>query len=418
MEKPTVKIADDGLTLSTLFDTVCVPWADVTGIAFADYVVTVQARDGAYTLEKLGRDAEPVYAQLLTAYCDKVRKALFVTGEAALTAKGDVDGVRGVRVEVHEGCILSLPPDLSARRVPLCFATGFSDADFQARVSVVDGTGVTYAKLGYDHAPFVKAVTDAIVKLREKTAGQIQEIDPSLSGAQTARLAKLLPEGAAAPVGALRDIAPSFVDALEARLAQSRAAETYAALKALCDPEQIAVGFRKQDAAAAAGGLPDGLAEAIPEGLTGGLGGGLAGAIPEGLTGGLAALTGGAAEADAASAPADPYALWFIAPARSGHACAVEFAGADTEAAATFLYRFDVPWDAFRLKLNMALEAIAFKREIIRLTDEELKAPENADYRMANDRSEAVRFVRSSFAGRAIHRGMDSWKQQLQPIMG
>jgi hypothetical protein len=91
----------------------------------------------------------------------------------------------------------------------------------------------------------------------------------------------------------------------------------------------------------------------------------------------------------------------------------VEFAGAEGEAAATFIYRFDIPWPDFRIRLNMALEAIAFKREVIRYTDEELAAPANAEYRMANDRCEALRFVRACFAGRAIHRGMDAWRQQV-----
>ena len=78
--------------------------------------------------------------------------------------------------------------------------------------------------------------------------------------------------------------------------------------------------------------------------------------------------------------------------------CAIElFTG---ESAATYLYRF-TDRQLFTFRLEEAMEAVGSHREIIFLSDEELK--EKTLYRMAVHRSEAVRFLRSCSAGRIIH---------------
>jgi hypothetical protein len=91
----------------------------------------------------------------------------------------------------------------------------------------------------------------------------------------------------------------------------------------------------------------------------------------------------------------------------------MEFAEADS---ATFVYRTGGDFVAFAKQLNWALEAIAFKREVIRLSDEELRKPENGDYYMAAKRTAALQFVRANFVGRAIHSGVDSWKRKLTEL--
>jgi hypothetical protein len=70
-------------------------------------------------------------------------------------------------------------------------------------------------------------------------------------------------------------------------------------------------------------------------------------------------------------------------------------------------------FEAFARQLNRALEAIAWGREVIRLTDDELRKPENADYYMAAKRTAALQFVRANFAGRVIHSSPEAWKKKL-----
>ena len=79
--------------------------------------------------------------------------------------------------------------------------------------------------------------------------------------------------------------------------------------------------------------------------------------------------------------------------------CAIElFTGDD---AATYLYRFTEPRDAFVRNLEEAMEAMGVNREIIFISDEQLEA--KPLYRMAVARCEAVRYLRSRSAGRLIH---------------
>ena len=457
-----ITVSEDGFALASLFDSTRAPWSDVTGLRYADYTVYVQTRAAAFAFSKLGYDAEPLYDHMLAAYCDKVRKCLFIDSGLLAKAKGDAGATRGVPIEVYEDCVVSLPPDLNAKRVPLSFVNGFRDQDYTLWISVIDGTQASYSKLGYDHAPVSKAIQDAIKNLREKTIRQVSAIDPAISADTASRLAKLMPEGIAAPIGTITSIAPSFAAALEDRIAQSRAAETYKVFQDISGADAVCVGFRANNLSfgdgdgdgggdgagggdraggggdraeagkgGAGGGLPGGDSSGMAGVLGGMLGGGgdsgMAGALggmlggggdSSGMAGALGGMLGGGGDAEGGESSPDPFIPWLIAPTPSGNACAVEFAGATGESAATFVYRFSGPWDAFRLKLGIALEAIAWKREIIRLTDEELADPAYADYRMANDRNEALRFVRGCFAGRALHHSMDSWRKQVTDLLG
>ena len=412
-----IEVAKDGFALSSVTGATRVPWADVKALRFEDYTVHVQTVSGPYTFSKLGREGEPLYAHMLSAYGDKVRKCLFVKGRPKIKAKGDVNtngrATAGVPVEVYEDCILSLPPNLSARRVPLYFANGLRDEDYTLTVSVIDGTETVYSKLGYDHAPAADAVRGALKKLRAKQLKQLTGLDGSLTDAQASELAKLMPGGLTAPMGAIRGTAPSFADALGAKIAKSRAAETYKVFQEISGADSVCVGFRVNDLSFGSGGGDSGGGDSIgsSSGDGDGCGGGSIGSSDSGGGGDLNA------EAPTAPQAPDPYMFLIVAPSPAGDACALEFAGEADQAAATFVYRFSGAWDDFRVKLGMALEAIAWKREVIRYTDEELSKPENKDFYMTNERNEALRFVRSCFVGRAIHRSMDSWKTQLMELL-
>ena len=109
------------------------------------------------------------------------------------------------------------------------------------------------------------------------------------------------------------------------------------------------------------------------------------------------------------------YMAQAVSPFVNGEYAAVEFAEADS---ATFVYRTGGDFDGFARQLNRALEAIDFKREVIRLTDDELRKPENANYFMAAKRTAALGFIRSSFVGRVIHSSPDACKRKLQEFWG
>jgi PHD/YefM family antitoxin component YafN of YafNO toxin-antitoxin module len=181
-----------------------------------------------------------------------------------------------------------------------------------------------------------------------------------------------MPEGAAAPMGLITGTARSFAAAMESNIAKTRADESYKVFKELCGTKDIYVGFRKNDPRAAS-------------------------------------------EAENAEDPGNrgPYAFWMIVPSPDGRYATVEFAEANT---ATFVYRTNGNFQAFAVYLNRAMEAISFKREVIRLTDEELLRPENVSHLMAAKRTASLQFIRNNFVARVIHSSPESWKRKIIEI--
>ncbi len=400
-------ISDTALTVAALFDVVEIPFAKMIVLAFADYTVTVKTSDGDYSFSRMGQWAQPFYDALCDAYNKAVLRSLFVKDKPILTADGDFrfteNGTavyKHAPIHVYENCVVALPPNLSARRVPLCFVTGMDKGDYELTLRLDTGESYTYTKLGYDTAPFADAVEKQIRKLREKALATVKEMAPSLSAAQASQLAKLVPEGAAAPIGQLAAIAPAFVSALEEKLSTTRAAVSYAAFKTMCDPAQIYVGFRRNEAGA------DGGMSAMLGGLAGG-------GNPLEALGKLTGISTPQNGTESKVPTPAPYLLWLIAPSPDGKYAAVEFAEADS---ATFLYNTSGNFDSFAKHLNRALEAISFKREAIRLSDDELLKPENADYLMASDRTAALQFIRANFVDRVIHSSPDAWKHKLMKM--
>ena len=356
-------ISENALTASALFDTAEIPLSEINEIIISDYVVTVKADSGDYAFSRMGNWCGPFYDALCGAYNGAVLRSFFIKGEPIIKAKGNVP------VNVYENCVASLPPDLSARRIPLCFISGIDKGDHELTLKLDAGESYTFTKLGYEAAPFAGAVEKQTRYLREQTVFAVKEIDYTLTTAQAAQLAKIMTQGAAASIGQLSGIASSFVTALENKLSVTRAAESYEVFKEACDPARIYIGFRKNEASSA-----------------------------------------GAESQAEAEVEADQYVLWLIAPSPDGQFAAVEFAEADT---ATFVYRTGGDFDGFAKQINRALEAIDFKREVIRLSDDELRKPENADYYMAAKRTAALQFIRSNFVGRVIHSSPETWKRKL-----
>jgi hypothetical protein len=390
-------INEAALTVAALYDVTEIPFAEMNMLTFVNYVVAICADSGEYAFTRMGEWGEWFYAALLDAYSKAVLRSLFVSGRPIATASGGYryveDGAAGsgsAPVHVYENCVVALPPDLSARRVALCFVTGLDKGEYALTLKLDTGESYTFSKLGHDTAPVEAAIEKQIRALREKTLATIKEIDPSLTAAQASQLVKLLPEGAAASFEQIAEVAPSFVTTVEGKLANTRAAESYQVFKELCNTTQIHVGFRKSE---------------VADGAIGGLGGTL---------GGLSDATADGEGETEAPAP-DPYLFWLIAPSPDGRFAVVEFAEADS---ATFVYRTGGDFTVFARQLNRALEAIAFKREAIRLSGEELHKSENADCYMAVKRTTALQFVRANFVGRVIHSGVDSWKRKLTEMWG
>jgi hypothetical protein len=380
-----IKINEHSFVATSPFDVADIQYVRINSIGLDDYVTTVRTDDGDFVFRKMGQYTQAFFDNICEAYNKAVLRAFFVTGKPNLKASGDYrfadsgGNVNGSKAPVHvyEDCIVGLPPNGNSRRIPLCFATGMDKGQFDLTLNVSNISGgsdsYTFARLGNDSDAFAQTVDKNLRAIRDKTLAAIKEFDTSLSAAQYSQLVKLIPEGMAAPMGQIASIAPSFASAIESKIAKTRGGESYKAFKEMVDPAKIWVGFRKgnfREEGTAVG--PD----------------------------------DGQPESD------DPvvqsFLFWMIVPSPCGRYATVEFAEAGT---ATFIYRTDGDFSRTAMSLNRALEATSFKREVIRLTDEELLKPENADYYMAAKRTASLQYIRRNFAKRLIH--TDTWKNRL-----
>jgi hypothetical protein len=394
----------DAFIATGVLDAAELSYAIVNSIEFEDYVVTVKTDEGDYVFSRMGNEAQPFYDTLCEAYNNAVLRAFFVSGSPAVKAAGDYrfteEGAAPsgskAPVYVYENCIVSLPPNFNARRIPLCFVSGFEKSSLELTLKLNTGENYTFAKMGYETDPFTDALEKNMRTLREKTIETVKDIDPTLNVAQTSQITKLIPEGASAQMGQLASTAPSFAAAVEAKIAQTRAADTYNAFKELCDPAQIWVGFKKNDAP-----FEEKKKSSVTSAITGA------------ISGVASALDGGSSDEEK-----DPYLFWMVAPSPDGQYAAVEFAVQEGESAATFVYRTNGDFPKAAAQLNRALEATSFKREVIRLSEEELRKPENADYYMAAKRTASLQYIRTNFVGRVIHSNPETWKNKLTEMWG
>ena len=357
----------DGVAMTAPLDAYFVPFADITDFEKKDNTIHIKTGADSFAIARLGSLTDAFFDEMYAAYNAKVRASMFVQGSSLFKTRGEYQydendtAARGTAlIEVYRDCVLILPPDAGARRVPLCFLSAMEKDGFALALRLDTGESYRFMKLGYDTAPFAQNIEKCLYDLRENALKAVRELDGSLNPSQLSAIAKRMPEGAAAPLGCLYNIAPSFAAAVEDRIAVSRVADEYLALKEIGGFMRICVGMKS----------------------------GLAGEDSENI-------------------------LWLIAPGQKHGTAAVELVTSEETAAATFIYHGFSDWDTFRRRLNQAMEAIGFRREVIRLTDDELTRPDYADMAMAVRRNGALRFIRSHFAGRVIHSSPEHWKREL-----
>lgn len=364
-------IEENGISMSTLFDAYHIAYADICAFEMRNYTIHMVTETGVFTFIGLGNLYEAFFDKLYVAYNKKVRKALFVEGMPLFHTRGNYQYVEDEKtlqgtalIEIYENCVLILPPNDGARRIPLCFTCRLDKADFGLTLEQDTGERYTFCRLGHSAAAFSECIEKQLHALRENSINAVCEIDGTLNAQQISAIAKIMPGGVAVPMNRLYKIAPSFIKTLESKISQSRVAIEYQVFKENCDSMRICVGMKSH--------LSDENAENT---------------------------------------------LWLIAPGKHSNIAAVEFATSEETAAATFLYRTGENWESAWRKLNHAMEAIQFRREVIRLKDEELRQPEYADYAMAVKRNGALKFIRRHFAGRVIHSSPQRWKQELLSYM-
>ena len=386
-----ITVDTEGLLIAALFDQLPIHYGEIKAFALADSRVELQTAAGTVAFSRMGQSAQWLYEKLYAAYNKAAEKALLVEGSPGFEAEGDYiaeeNGTtrqsHGV-IRLYEDCLLLLPPDENARRIPLCFLTGMEKGDFSLTLALSTGERYILSKLGRELYNLERLLTGNLRTLRERTLAFHKELAPNLSSMQAAMAAKLMPLGSAAELKKLHSAAPPLADALEEAVRESRMAQTYPWLYDLCGGAGLAVGIlpppKEPEEQPAMPDMPDASDDGQEQ---------LEETEPKPL-------------------------LWVIAPDREKRTAAVELALADDEAAATYLYRVEGEWESFAQQIGRALEAAGFRREVILLSDEKLNLPEHLADAMLVRRTPALMLLRSRFAGRAIHSSFNRWKADIE----
>lgn len=374
-EEAKLTLDKDGLLIAARFDQFPIPYGEIAAFSLADFRVELQMAEATVTISRTAQPIRWLYDKLYASYNDAVLKALLVEGKHNFDSSGEYMAEENGEIRqgpailrLYEDCLCLLPPDRHARRIPLCFITAMEKNGYSLTLTLSTGERYSIRKLGRELDNLERLLTDGLRILRERTLAWHKELAPGLGNMQAAVAARLMPLGTAAPLEKL-SIVPTLTAALEARIGDSRMARTYPWFRELCSGRGLYVG-------------------ALPP--------------PQKQV---------AEQPDEAEKPKP--VLWVIAPDQECCLAAVELALADDEAAATYIYRRDGKWESFALLIDRALEATGFQRKALLLPDEELKAPEHLAQAMLVQRTPALAFLRSCFAGRAIHSSSMRWRLDI-----
>jgi hypothetical protein len=368
-----VSLTEEAIVFQSGKALLTLPFSDLDSFSIVNYRLSILSGQDRYEVSQLGRDLNALYERLWDAYNARTLKALFVSGEPLFRAEGEYaysdDGgqSRGIaKIHLYDNCLCLLPPCAEARRIPLCFLSEPSLEQFSISMLLDTGEAYQVMRLGNQTGRLFELINETLRTIRKNAAEAVSRLDGALRAEQAAALAGLMPDGAAVKLSELSRIAPSFVGALKAKIAESRAADTYRYFESICAPHELYAGIKT----------------------------------------GLAWKEEGEA-------------VWVSALKTYGEAgaAAVELALSEEGSAATYLYRFTGSNEDFFKRLNHAMEAISFHREVVSMPDSELEKPEHALYAMAVKRMGALRFLRACFSGRAIHKSPESWQRAVSQAL-
>ena len=404
-EECKITLEKDGLTIAGRFHQLPILYGEIRAIKAGEYRLELDTAGGGVAFSRMGPQLQWLSDKLTDAFNDAVAGALLAEGEPAMAARCGYSAREGesshqgeAAVQLYEDCLLLLPPNENARRLPLCWISGLDKQDYALKLTLASGERYTLSKMGRDLDELDRQMTAKLRALREQTLEWHKKLAPTLGSMQSAASGSLMPLGRAADFGKLAQTAPPLASSLEEKAGRSRMADTFPWLRELCGGEGLMLGAIPAPEQAEGGASPTAMLQGVD------LGSILNGSSPSGET-----------DEQTEEAPAEPLPiLWLMAPDREKSVAAVELALADNEAAATYLYHIEGDWEAFSRTIDRALEAAGFQRETILLSEDKLALPEHIRDAMLLKRTPALQTLRRCFVGRAIHSSQERWRRDIE----
>lgn len=396
-----ITIEAEGILLDGLLQTSFVPYYSITAISRESHVIQLDTRVSPVKISRIGLEEEAFFLNLWAAFNRKVKSVFQPKGPPLMELKNPAYNYdeREGKAELHvfRDCILLLPPNLDARRIPFLFVSAFTAEKHLVALSLKTGEQYNISRLGYDFDPLILQISEALRNLRARNADLLEKLDPSLSRSQAVQAVQVIAEGIAVSLSDLQAHVPTTATVIKEMLAASPLADYFQSLKEMTDVSRMAVGFKWVPAAADTDEQPEDETKSEDDVK-------------------MADETEPPVENEAASEKTSDWALWTVSPSENGQKAVVEF-NFPQEKAATYVFETKGDFEGFLVTLNRAFEATDFRREMLYLTNPELHLEKNANARMLLERTPALQVLREIFVGRVIHYSIDGWRKNLQGML-
>lgn len=371
-----------------------IPYFEILGIQDEDYVVDLQCSSGeSVRLTQLGYEYENFLlnlfkrrGELLLRYMLMDEKKIAYNIDAHFIYINE-DGERqegDCEFRVYESAIIILPQKGEPIRLPLCYITNHSIADYVVTITSDSGERLILSMIGEKTDYLMESLVRALSEMVGRAQRLLMEVAPNIDQRKISDAAALLGDGRAASKQQIEAISPILWGSLEKRLKETGLGEEYAYLTSL-SKQEVWVGLKR------------------------------------GLMG---ERTG-------------DY-MWFMTPiydsdpTRPGNVIVLEAASGEGAGRATYFFRMmsrqvyneginldDLRMEAekFILKANRCMIEINFRREPIYQPVERLATPEYERYRYAVNKLSSLKLLRERYIGRVAHINPEQWMKDTEDLL-
>ncbi len=246
---------DKGITVSPEADApLRIPYEEVVGLEARDYRLSLRLDDGtSLELSLLGSMFGDLLGRMRVARNEVWERGLLLHGVRRIDAFSCElslpQGPESGEIRLYEDRLSVLPERCDPFGYPyaLLQSVTLDEATYQVSLGLDGGDSLIVGKLRQRTKEFAGLLSQLLTACRKRTAEALAEYLPELSSLKLQALARLLPDGLAARREDIEAIDPEVWDRLEKVVVGApKLAETYAHLKAMASPGDVAIGIKRR----------------------------------------------------------------------------------------------------------------------------------------------------------------------------
>jgi hypothetical protein len=252
-----VILDEEYLTLQVAFgEPILLSYADIVGITEGDHRIDLfltskeklnlwglgyQYEDFLFQLFKLRNELLLKYLLMEEALLEGGFEAHFTW----LDSKANISQTGNCEIRLYDTALVVLPQKGEPIRIPYCYISQVSKADYTLKVANEFGEKFEFSRLGEQFEPFSKALSDAINKMMLRTQESIKELLPEADSLTVRKLAALMKDGRAAKRKDLESLFADFLRRLTQRIKESGIDAEYEFLNSNAEKDKVCVGLKR-----------------------------------------------------------------------------------------------------------------------------------------------------------------------------